>query len=419
MKLLKTSILSAGSTIIKILSGIVVNKIISIYIGPSGIAIIGQFQNVLSMITSVGTGAISAGITKFTAQYNDDLKKRNQFIQASITVTIICSIIVSLFTLIMKDWLSVNVLHSTEYHIIFIIVSISIIFSSLNLLLLALLNGLKEIKIYIAASISGSLVSLLLASVLTIKFQMFGALLAFVLVQSIVFFTTIVFFRRYRVLVDFTFVKNIPRDVYSKLARYSLMTVTSLIAIPVVQILIRNAIIESDSLEAAGFWQATVKISDLYLMVITTALATYYLPRLSEIKGEQELRNEIIISYKIIIPFVLLSSLLMYVLRGFIINILFTSEFQGMSPLFLYQLIGDCFKMCSWVLAYLMIAKSMTKLYIFTEIIFSCIYYLLSIYALEKFGVIGVTMAYAAHYFIYLLTVLYLFKGVFIKNIKK
>lgn len=45
MNLLKTSFLSSIATVIKILTGFIVNKVLAIYVGPAGIAQIGQLQN--------------------------------------------------------------------------------------------------------------------------------------------------------------------------------------------------------------------------------------------------------------------------------------------------------------------------------------------------------------------------------------
>jgi PST family polysaccharide transporter len=47
MTLIKTSVLTGISTIIKVISAFVINKVIAIYVGPSGLAIVGQLQNFL------------------------------------------------------------------------------------------------------------------------------------------------------------------------------------------------------------------------------------------------------------------------------------------------------------------------------------------------------------------------------------
>ena len=76
MTLIKTSLLTAISTIVKILSGFVINKFMAIYVGPSGIAIVGQLQSFMTMITTLSNGAISQGVVKYTAEYTSIEKKK-------------------------------------------------------------------------------------------------------------------------------------------------------------------------------------------------------------------------------------------------------------------------------------------------------------------------------------------------------
>jgi PST family polysaccharide transporter len=148
----------------------------------------------------------------------------------------------------------------------------------------------------------------------------------------------------------------------------------------------------------AGYWQAVTKISDYYLAFITSVLGVYYMPRLSEIQSKTELRNEIFKGYKIILPVVSSIALLIWLFRGFIIHILFTPEFLPMKPLFTFQLLGDFFKIGSWLLAFLMIAKAMTKTFIITEILFAASYVALSYFFMNRYGIIGTTYSFCINY---------------------
>jgi PST family polysaccharide transporter len=88
-----------------------------------------------------------------------------------------------------------------------------------------------------------------------------------------------------------------------------------------------------------------------------------------------------------------------------------------MEQLFVYQLIGDFFKIAAWLIAYLMLAKAMTKLFIITEILFSTIYLVLGHVCVDLFGLIGLTIAFAINYFVYFLFMgCYFRKLIFSKN---
>ncbi|GAB6558568.1 O-antigen translocase [Bacillus mobilis] len=417
MNLLKTSFLSGIATLIKMASNLIINKIIAIYIGPSGIALIGQFQNVLNSLVTLGSGGISAGITKYIAGHHNNIKKRNQFIRASLIITIACSLLVGICIFIFRKWLAVNVLADISYSGVFLILSLTLLFSGLNTYLLALLNGLKEIKLYIGANILGSLVSVILSIILTILYGLYGALVALVLVQSITFFITGIYFLKKKSDLEVNWGFNFSIAIYKQLFQYSLMAVTTMFCVPMTQLVIRNMIIEKTSLQYAGYWEAMNRISNMYLLVITTALTTYYLPRLAEIKKINELQQEVKKSYQLIMPFVLISALSIYLLRDFITALLFTQEFYEMRELYIYQLIGDVFKMASWILSFLMVAKAMTKLFIITELFSSIIYISTACLYIDRFPEMGATLAYTTTYILYFFIIVLIYKKIIVIKI--
>lgn len=78
MNLIKTSILTSISTIIKILSSFVTAKVVATQIGPSGMAILGQFNNFVGIVSSIAC-SINTGVIKYVAEFYDNelIKKKN------------------------------------------------------------------------------------------------------------------------------------------------------------------------------------------------------------------------------------------------------------------------------------------------------------------------------------------------------
>lgn len=72
MTLLKTSALNGIAVGVRMLTALGLNKVLAYSVGPSGYAVIGQFQNFVSMLTTFASGAINTGVTKYTAEYSDD-----------------------------------------------------------------------------------------------------------------------------------------------------------------------------------------------------------------------------------------------------------------------------------------------------------------------------------------------------------
>ncbi|MGB3226252.1 MAG: O-antigen flippase, partial [Desulforhopalus sp.] len=120
---------------------------------------------------------------------------------------------------------------------------------------------------------------------------------------------------------------------------------------------------------------------------------------------------EILKVYRFVMPIVITGAIAIFLLRDFIIRVLFTEDFYPMRELFPWQLTGDVIKIGSWVLAYIMIARSMVKLYIINEILFSLLFYLLSWFLVGLFGLVGVPMAYAINYSLYWFAMVYFLKS--------
>jgi len=409
MTLIKTSVLTGISTVIKLVSAFVINKVIALYIGPTGLAIVGQLQNFTSIITTFSNGAISSGIVKYTAEYQD-IEEKKKIFSSSIVISLICSLIISIFLFGFSDYLSELILKDIQYSSVFIIFGATIFLFALNMVLISILNGQKEIKKYVLVNIAGSIFSLVFTSILIMQLNLIGALYAMVLNQSVIFFVTLAFVIKSSWFKLEYFKQGLDKESLSKLSKYSLMAIVSALTVPVSHLIIREYIGENLGWDSAGYWQGIWYISTMYLMLVTTTLGVYYLPKLSEIQDNKELRKEIFSGYKIIMPIVILASLIIFLLKEYVILIAFSKDFMPMMELFAWQLIGDVIKIASWLLAYLMLAKAMTKVFIYTEVLFSALFVGLSILFVDKFGLVGITYAYALNYFLYLVTMIFIFR---------
>ncbi len=377
------------------------NKILAIYVGPAGYAAIGNFQNAVQMISTFGSGAINSGVVKYTAEYYDDEEKQRLVWRTAGTISILGSIVTGLVVSIFSKQISQWFLKDESYSTVFIWFSITLVLFIFNTLLLAILNGKKEIHRYIVANIVGSIFSLVVTSLLAIKFGLHGALTSLAIHPSLSFIVTL--FICYKAdWFKFSYLfGRIDKNTAINLSKYTAMALTSAASIPISHILVRNHLGETFGWDSAGYWEAMWRLSVAYLMLVTTTLSLYYLPRLSEIRETKELKAEIIQGYKIILPVAAACGLAIYLLRDFIISVLFTEEFTPMRELFAWQMIGDTFKIGGWLLSYVLAGRAMAKLFIITEITFSVSFITLTYILTNQIGLEGVTLAHTINYLLY------------------
>lgn len=410
MSLVKTSLLNGIAVAVKVASALVLNKILAVYVGPAGYAIIGQFQNAVSIVVSLAGGVVATGVTKATAQHFDDEAKQHAVWQTAIRFSLGASLIAGASLLFVGDWLSEWLLHRADMSNVFVWLALTLPAMAANNLLMAIVNGKKEIGIYVTTNIIGSLISMLVTGLLAFNFGLYGALIAFTINPAIVSLSTATLVARRDWFKARFLWGQINRPALRELSGFGLMGLTSALTMPVTFMLIRDYLATNLGLTAAGYWQASWKISEIYLMLVTSTLSVYYLPRLAEIRTAPELKAEIVKVYRFVLPIVVAGALTIFVLRDFIIHTLFTSDFAPMRELFPWQLAGDVIKIGSWILAYIMLGRAMVKVFIITEIAFSISFVLLSWLLVSVFGLIGVSMAYAINYSLYWVGMWYLVK---------
>ncbi|MDP2636861.1 MULTISPECIES: O-antigen translocase [unclassified Pseudoalteromonas] len=408
MTLLKTSVLSFIATAVKMLAALVINKVVAVLVGPSGLALMGQLQNFIQIAMTAAQGGINQGVVKHTAEYSV-ANKTTECLFSTATITSFftatgAGIAICIFSGQLADYF----LKNRDFTYIFILFGFSIVFFVLNQLLLSIINGLKQIKTFISINIAQSVFSLIFTLVMIYLLGLEGVFIAMVTNQSIILLVLIWSIRHHALLKLSAFRKGFDKVEAKKLFKFSAMTLTSAAVAPISHLIVRDYLGNNLSWQDAGYWQAIWYISSMYLMVVTTTLGIYYLPKLAELTCKKEIKKELINGYKIILPIVVVMALLIYVLRDFIIQVLFSKEFAPMSELFKWQLIGDVIKLASWLLSYVMLAKAMTKLFIATEIVFSVGFVFLTQYFVGLYGLNGVTYAYALNYSVYFMVVAFI-----------
>ena len=412
LDIVKVFSLTSISTLVKMIAGFISVKIVSVIIGPAGVALVGQLNNFSTILLTLATGGITSGITKYISEFKDDEQSVRSYIGTSLWITLVLSIICSSILLLGASFFSKKILLDQKYFYVFLIFGITIFFYSLNTLFLAIVNGFKYFGVYVKISILSSFFGLVLSLVLVLILGVSGALINAVTSQSLIFVVTVIFCWRKKLSFlnkEYLFSKfdKLKALQYSK---YSVMTIISTFGVPVGQLVLRSYVINRFGIESAGCWEGMNRLSNMYLMVITTSFSVYYMPRLSELQDVVEIKQEITRAYKVLIPCMVFGFGTIYLMKNIVVTILFSPDFAPMVRLFKWQLLGDFFKISSWLIAFLMQAKAMTKTFCITEIIFSIFYIGMSYFLTSYlgFGIEGIVIGYLINYIVYML-IMFLF----------
>lgn len=413
--LFKAISLNGISILIKIFVGFITSKFIAIFVGPSGLALVGNLRNFLTTSEAFASLGFENGVVKYVAEHQANEQQLKKTLSTIFITVLFTCLALSLGLFFLSDYLN-NTVFGTEYNYAFIFKSLAVAlpFYIGNIFLIATINGFGAYKKVIYINIVGSLIGLIASVLLIWKLNTEGALLSIIVTPSVLFLVS--FFAVNQELKIFYVInaRSYNLSFLKNLSSYSLMALVSAVFGPLVFLAIRKNIILNLGLEQAGFWEAMTRISSYYFMFITSLIAIYYLPKLAIAKDKTETKALFWNYFKGILPLFIIGLIVLYFLRNVVIQLVFTEEFLPVSKLFFWQLLGDVFKAAAFILGYQFYAKKLTKAFIVSELFSLFVLYFSSIYLVSQFSIEGVVMAHAFTYFIYFITLsIYFRKSLF------
>ncbi len=414
---INASFFSAISSAVKIVTTLIIGKIIALKSGAEGIAIFGQMLNFVAIIMVLSGGAINEGITKYTSEYrgskSNDLKN---LLSTSLQYILYSSLIIGIPLIVFSQTIASIILHRPDYYSVFVLFGFTIVFYGLNNFFLSIISGHKDFKKFNLINIFNNIFSLLLTSILIYFFGIYGALVGVVVNQSVVFIFTLFFLKNEIWLVKENFVNKFNNEKFKFIFSFAILALLTTAITPLVSILIRGMIIQKTSLIDAGYYEFVSRISTTGIMFFAVTVSSYYIPRLSEITNKSELLNEVKTTYKIIIPVITIILISIYLSRFIIIKLLATNDFLQSECLFSYQLIGVFFRILAQITGFVFLAKARIKTVITIEILLNLVYVTLSLVFIQKWGLLGSVYAFTTYNFIYLITVLLVFCKKFVNT---
>ena len=400
MNIFKVSFLSAIDTSIKLVAGFVIIKLLAFLYGPETVAKFGQFQNVFSILTVLVSGSFITGLVKYISEAHSEVvnivarKKVANYIQGSITFSIIASTMLFVLLVIFSSNISHYVFSSQNFRSVFIFLAFGIFFIAMYQMIIAYLNGLRRIKEMVSLKIFSSIIMVAVGGISIYLYGLIGALFAIILAPTCAGFIGIWFMLKNSLISLSFFRLKFEKKIQSDLIIYWLLNIVTLISSPLILFYIRKYIVTLEGWETAGLWESMWKLSDLSCLLITTALAVYFTPMLGRAKRISE---QIDLLKKVILLAVgatVIISLLMFLLKDFLILTLFSDKFLKIADGLKYQLIAGPFRMIAWIISLHMLIKAKPIVFISIELFFGLTLYIFSIVLFKHYGLSGLGYAF-------------------------
>jgi PST family polysaccharide transporter len=191
------------------------------------------------------------------------------------------------------------------------------------------------------------------------------------------------------------------------------MSALAALVFPSVFIYIRSYLTTNVGLNMAAYWEGYSKLSLFISGLAISSISLYYLPRLTRASSALEIRQVVFWGLKFMILFGFPSLMLLFIFGNTLIPLLYNDDFLHTFFLLKWELLGTFFKLLSFAVSFLMVAKKMTKVFVFSELMSGLIFLILSLVFIRYTGVEGASIAYATTYLLYFVWTLIYFNGKF------
>jgi PST family polysaccharide transporter len=413
-QILKSTTLVGGSQVINIILGIVRTKFLAILLGPSGVGLIGIYNSITTLISSVsGMGISSSGVR----QISEAAASGNELLIAKTVISLRkMALLTGLAGMIITIGFAVPISKVTFGDASrakeIALLSVILLFGAISGGQIALIQGLRKIRDLAMFNIIGALTGTIFSVPMVYLWRESGIIPFLITVSSM----TMLFSWRYSRRFIFS-------DIYMpwkeaiiqarQLIGLGFVFMSSGLMATTVDYLIRVIILRQIGIEGLGLYQAAFTLSSLYIGVILNAMAMDFYPRLTGVSKDNMLCNRMVneqteIGLLLATPGILFT----LVLAQYIIQLFYSERFMPAYEILRWQILGVFFRVISWPLGFLLMAKGLGKTFFWTELLSHSIHLGLVWLCIFLFGLEGTGIAFFLLYVFYTMLMLAVAKRV-------
>lgn len=408
LEILKAFLKATSGTFVNILLGGISIKVLASILGPEGLGLFSFLRQIqLTALMSAGGGQ-NALVQGASSQSG---KARQNYLQTVLIFSLLSGSFIAAGIFLFAPLIASRLIGQSDNATIWAVrlLAVPVFLSVLAGYVNGVQNVYRELGQMALAQIIGALASVLLVypAALLVRQGQKAFLPIWMIILQFTTVTTSIFFlwkRKHLIAILRGLWQGYNREAISYFLKFAgVTTVTTLLANFVV-LIIRSVIEKNQDLAAVGIFEAAWTLSITYISLVAMSFGSYYLPTLSAAQTAEE-RTALVQRMFQFVTLVALPLIVgLIVLKPVIIEVLYSKDFSPSLKLLRWMLIGDYFKLTSWVFTYTMIASADIRMMFWSELAWNSCLLFGSIYALKNFlSLEGIGISFSLLYSVYLI----------------
>jgi O-antigen/teichoic acid export membrane protein len=406
-QIMKATSILGSVQVVQIVIGIIRSKFIAVFLGTAGMGVTGLYTSALSLIQGLTSFGLSSSAIKNIAESHStgDLEKIGKTVSIFKKLVWFTGFLGLIVTIFLSPLLSKYSFGNYDFTIPFVLLSVTLLLQQITNGYNVILQGTRRISLLAKAGIWGSIFGLIFTIPLCYYFGVNGILPILILnsLTSLLlawWFSKNIKFKEYQI----SFLDAL-RQGNNMIKMGIVMSLNNFIVLGI-SYLVRVYINYEGSIEEVGLYSAGSAIVTMYVGLIFSAMTSDYYPRLAAANNDNKKSVDIVnkqaeLAIIIIAPFLLI----FLVFMPLVITILYSKQFIDTKGYIEWAIVGMIFKTVGWAIAYQLIAKGHTKVFIINEIFANCYVLISNILGYKFWGLTGLGIAFTFSYFIYMIQV--------------
>jgi enterobacterial common antigen flippase len=413
-RMLKSTSTLAGAKVVTILISIVRTKILAILLGPSGFGAV----SLVVASTDLARVAFACGLDGATARKvaaaatDPDPRKLDHAYRVSSRTALLIGVLAGIALAVASPFLSASIVGDATKFWLFGFGAISLIFTPRLGIQLAFLQGLRQSSslaiCQIIVSFAGAAINILLVAWLGV----IGGIITLLPLAAISLTVHHAFLKRHR--PDIETAVRIPATVADSVKLLKLGSGFAVNGIWLAAsgwlnlLFISHFYGTAEAVRQIGLYNAASTMSNLYIGILISAMATEFYPGLVQTAHDRPAMNRLLnqqttLSIAIGVPV----TLGVIIFAPWVLYLLYTREFMPGAELMRWMLAGTAIRCASSSLGFTLLATGSPRILVLSELAMGTVTITLAYTLLQIFGLVGIGMASVAANVLYLVGVMW------------
>jgi len=402
-RILKSSALIGGSSILKIGLGIVRTKAMALILGPAGVGLLGLYGSIGDLAQSIaGMGINSSGVRQIAEAVGTG--EADRIARTVTTLRRVAAVLGALGALLLVTFCApvARLSFGDSRHAGAVaLLGLAVFFGAVSGGQMALVQGMRRIRDLAMANVLGAFYGTLFGIAIVYLYGERGVVPSLVCAAGMGIVTSWWYSRKINVRRVTMRLADISNEISSLLKLGFVFMAAGLMALGGAY-LVRIAVVRRLGVEAAGFYQAAWALGGLYIGIILQAMGADFFPRLSAVANDNAECNRLVneqteVGLLLAGPGVLGT----LTFAPLVIQLFYSDRFGPAVEILRWLCLGMMLRVITWPLGFILLAKGERNLFFWSELASNAVYIGLVWVCLGGFGLKGTGMAFFGLYVFY------------------